>query len=103
MRYPLLALVLAATAESAALACSCRQPPETEAGRQRLAREVAQGASALVEVELARRYDERTGRGERLRVRRTLAGRAAPLVDLERHARPQSAACEQEFEPGRRR
>ncbi|HEX8262519.1 MAG TPA: hypothetical protein VF547_06570 [Allosphingosinicella sp.] len=103
MRHPLLALLLAAAAETAALACSCRQPPDTEAGRQRLAREIAQGASALVEVELVRPYDDRTGRGERLRVRRTLAGRAPPLVDLERHGRPESAACQQEFLPGRRR
>lgn len=102
MRYKLLGLFLAAMTETAALACSCRHPPESDSGRQRLAREVAEGGSALVEVEVARPYDERTGRGERLRVRRTFAGRAAPLVDLERHGRPQSAACELEFRPGRR-
>ncbi|HEX8572784.1 MAG TPA: hypothetical protein VF759_08535 [Allosphingosinicella sp.] len=103
MRHKLLALLLAAAAETAALACSCRQPPDSDSGRRRLAAELAEGAAALVEVELARPYDDRTGRGERLRVRRTLAGRAPPVVDLERHGRPQSAACEQEFAPGRSR
>ena len=102
MRYPLLALLLLAAAETAALACSCIPPPRDAAERQRLAREVARGASALVEVELATPYDRRTGRGERLHVRRVLAGRASPLVELHRAGHPESAACDLVFSDRRR-
>ena len=102
MRYLLLALCLLAGAESAALACSCRGKPMDEASRQRIAADIAKEASALVEVELASPYDPRTGRGERLRVRRVLAGRAGPIVEVERLRHPQSAACDVVFPSGYR-
>ena len=89
-------------AESAALACSCIVPPTDPAEIRGHARETARGALALVEVELVSPYDERLGRGERLRVRRTLAGRAPAVFEVERHHPPSSASCDVEFQPGGR-
>jgi hypothetical protein len=97
MRHFILALLFVAGAEAAAIACTCIMPPTDAAERQQLARDVAAGAVALVEVELASPYDARTGRGERLRVRRTLAGRAPATIELERDRIPSSAACDLEF------
>lgn len=98
----LLLLLLFLAGEGAALACSCIRPP-TDPAQQRIhAREVARGALALVEVELVAPYDERTGRGERLRVRRTLAGRAPAVFEVERVLVPSSASCDVEFQRGAR-
>ena len=96
----LLLLFLFLAAESAALACSCIRPPTDPAQQRVHAREVARGALALVEVELVSPYDERTGRGERLRVRRTLAGRAPAAFEVERNHAPSSASCDVEFQRG---
>src|SRR5687768_17494523 len=79
-----IALCLLAGAETAASACSCRSQVRDEAARRSMAADIAKEASALVEVELATPYDPRTRRGERLRVRRVLAGRSGPTVDVER-------------------
>jgi hypothetical protein len=99
----LLLLLLAFLAgEGAALACSCMRPPTDPAQQRAQAREVARGALALVEVELAAPYDQRLGRGERLRVRRTLAGRAPAIFEVERQHAPSSASCDVEFQPGAR-
>ncbi len=103
MRHLLLALCLLAGLETAASACSCRSQPRDEAERRALAARIASEATTLVEVELVSGYDARTGRGERLRVRRVLAGRAGPIVEVERLRRPQSAACDLVFPAGRRR
>lgn len=98
----LLLMLIFLSGESAAVACSCVRPP-TDPAQQRLnARAAARGALALVEVELVAPYDERSGRGERLRVRRTLAGRAPALFEVERQNRPSSAACDVEFRRGAR-
>ena len=98
----LIGLLLLLTAETAALACSCvlesRSPQEARA----LARSLAQNAVALVEVELVAPYDERRGVGERLRVRRILAGRAFASFFVERDGTPSSAACDVGFPPGQR-
>ena len=100
-RLPLVLLLFLA-GESAALACSCLPPP-TDPAQQRLhAREAARGALALVEVDLVSPYDRRLGRGERLRVRRTLAGRAPALFEVDRHHPPSSASCDVEFRRGAR-
>lgn len=97
-----LLLLIFLAGESAAVACSCVRPP-TDPAEQRLnARAAAKGALALIEVELVAPYDERRGRGERLRVRRTLAGRAPAMFEVERQNRPSSAACDVEFQPRRR-
>lgn len=98
----LLLLLLFLAGESAALACSCIRPPTDPAQQRVHAREVARGALALVEVELVAPYSERLGRGERLRVRRTLAGRAPAVFEVERHHAPSSASCDVEFQRGAR-
>jgi len=98
----LLALVLLAAAESAAIACSCIMPPKDSAARRALAKDVAIDALALVEVELVAPYDGRRARGERLRVLRTLAGQAGAGFEVERSARPSSAACDLTFRRGGR-
>jgi hypothetical protein len=103
MRFILLALCLLIGLESAAYACSCRGSPRDEAARHALATRIASETTALVEVELVSPYDPRTGRGEKLRVRRVLAGRAGPIVEVERLRRPQSAACDIVFHVGSRR
>ncbi len=100
-RLPL-ALLLFLAGESAALACTCIRPPTDPAQQRVHAREVARGALALVEVELAAPYDPRAGRGERLRVRRTLAGRAPAVFEVERNHPPSSASCDVEFQRGAR-
>lgn len=101
MRRFLTALLLLVAAEGAALACSCIQPPRDAAQRQAMARDVRAGALALVEVELVAPY-ERPGRSERLRVRRTLAGRAPATFAVERARAPSSASCDVEFSAGGR-
>ncbi|HYI47442.1 MAG TPA: hypothetical protein VEX35_03155 [Allosphingosinicella sp.] len=98
----LLALLLLLGGEGAALACSCMMTPTDPAVRAALAREVARDAIALVEVELVAPYDERRGRGEQLRIRRTLAGGARPSFEVERPYTPSSASCDVEFQRGRR-
>lgn len=98
----LLPLLIFFAAEGAALACSCIRPPADPAQQRVHARDAARGALALVEVELVAPFDERLGRGERLRVRRTLAGRAPPVFEVERQNRPSSAACDVEFQRGNR-
>jgi hypothetical protein len=98
----LLLLLLFLAGESAALACSCLPPPADPAQQRVHARQVARGALALVEVELVAPYDQRLGRGERLRVRRTLAGRAPAVFEVERPHAPSSAACDVEFPKGAR-
>ncbi|HYI41195.1 MAG TPA: hypothetical protein VE053_12845 [Allosphingosinicella sp.] len=102
MRRFFFLLLLLVAAESPALACSCIRPP-TDPGQQRVhAREVARGALALVEVDLVAPYDARSGRGERLRVRRTLAGRAPAVFEVERTHAPSGASCDVGFERGTR-
>ncbi|HEY5721614.1 MAG TPA: hypothetical protein VIT45_04760 [Allosphingosinicella sp.] len=103
MRFLFLALCLLIGLESVASACSCRRSPRDEASRQALAARIAKESTALVEVELVSPYDPRTGRGERLRVRRVLAGRAGPTVEVERLRRPQGAACDIVFHATGRR
>jgi hypothetical protein len=102
MRRFLLPLLLLVAAETSALACSCMMPPTDPAQRRSFAREAARGALALVEVELAAPYGERLGQGERLWVRRTLAGRAPAAFEVERHHPPSSASCDVEFRRGAR-
>lgn len=98
----LIPLLLLLAGEGAALACSCIRPPTDPAQQRVHAREAARGALALVEVELAAPYDARSNRGERLRVRRTLAGRAPALFEVERTHPPSSASCDVEFQRGAR-
>jgi hypothetical protein len=97
-----LATLALAAAETAALACTCLALPSDAAQRQRLASDVADGAVALIEVELDTAYDAAANRGERLRVVSTLAGAAPALVEIERDGPPDSSRCDLEFRSGER-
>ena len=102
MRKLMLAILMAAAAETAALACTCIPIPTDAAQRQSIASDVAAGALALVEVELVAPYDPASGRGERLRVVQTVAGSAPTLFEAERARAPSSASCDVEFRSGER-
>jgi hypothetical protein len=97
-----LALVAAAllTTETAALACSCA-PAETQAELKRYGTEIGKKAVALVEAEALTAY-ERRGRGERMRVIRTLAGTAPAEFRIERGEHASSASCDLLYRVGQR-
>ena len=101
MQRFLLALLLLFAAEGAALACSCdatRDPQEL----RRFARDSARDAIALVEVDVVSAYDALWKRGEKLRVRRTLAGRAPASIRVERLNPPEEASCDLQLRRGQR-
>lgn len=102
MRKLLIALGLLAGMESAAMACSCMPPPQDRAQMRDLANELAGGAVALVEVDVRSGFNARTRRGELLRVRQTLAGRAARDFRLARRGPPSGAMCDVEYQAGSR-
>jgi hypothetical protein len=102
MRKVISALVLAFFAEAAALACSCIAPGPPEES-QRHARAVARGAVAIVEVDVLSAHDHRLARGEQVRVRRTLFGKAPATFRVNRPAFPSSASCDLELRRGERR
>ena len=101
MKRVLLALLLLFAGEGAALACSCiatRDPQELT----RLGRDEARYAIALVEVDVVSAYDPLWKRGEKLRVRRTLAGRAPASIRVERPHPPDEASCDLKLRRGQR-
>lgn len=100
--FAFLAVALIATAETAALACTCIALPTDAAERSGLARDLADGAVALVEVKLERAYDRASGSGERLRVVNTLAGQAPSTAVVERDGPPDTARCDLDFRAGER-
>jgi hypothetical protein len=100
--FTVAAALLIAAAETAALACTCIALPADAAERRALARDVADGAVALVEVELERPYDATGGAGERLRVVTTLAGSAPAAVEVERSGPPDGERCDLQFRSGER-
>ena len=102
MRHLLLGLALIASAEGTALACSCLAPG-TPAESRAMAREAVAQASAIVEVEVISGYDERSGRGERVRVLRTLFGEAPANFEIARNHPPSSASCDIDLPQGQRR
>ena len=95
-----IAVLLFLVAESAALACSCPRPLD-EADERAAAERIAEGAVALVEVDILSSYAGR-GRGERMRVHRLLAGRTEPSFRLVRTGKPDSAMCDNIYEKGSR-
>lgn len=101
MRHFLAAALLLIAVESVALACSCVPAPHSAEQRRELLRGISRGAVALVEAELIAPY-RGEGRGERLRVRRTLAGRAPATFQVDRDGPPSSAGCDIEFDQGGR-
>lgn len=92
MRKLLWVLAVSAGLESAALACSCVPPPPAAEART-AAREAVEGAVAIVEVETLSEYRP-GGRGERVRVLRTLFGKAPATFAIERGPFASSASCD---------
>jgi len=86
--------------ESAALACSCLGTDDPVELR-RIATESAEGAIALVEAEALTSFAA-TGKGERMRVVRTLAGSAPAEFTIARRKNPSSASCDVLYEVGER-
>lgn len=102
MRQAILAAVIALGAESTALACSCL-PPLNAADERASADRIANGAVALVEVDVLSPYDRRRRRGELMRVRNVLAGRSTPTFRLSRLRAPDSAGmCDNIYQMGER-
>ena len=100
MRYlPILAAGLLAV-ETAAIACSCINTDDP-AELQRFARDAAEGAVAVVEVEAHTAYQP-GGMGEHMQVLRTLAGTAPAQFMIERGPNPSSASCDILYSPGQR-
>ena len=83
MRRAVIACVMLASAEAAALACSCASLPRDPAVRRSYVREAARDAVALVVVERIADADPERHVEQRLRVRRVLAGRAPRSFDVE--------------------
>lgn len=100
MRYFALAAAALVTVETSAVACSCIAT-EDPAELQRFAAEAAKNALALVEVEALTSF-EQTRTGERMRVVRTLAGRAPAEFQIQRGPMPSSASCDILYSPGQR-
>lgn len=93
--------LLAAAAETAALACSCLATDDPEELR-RIAAHVAENATALVEAEALTSY-ERTRAGEQMRVVRVFAGDAPASFQVYRgRGVPSSASCDMLYRPGER-
>jgi hypothetical protein len=92
MRMFLIGFALAFAAETAALACSCGRP-KTPAETRPMAREVVKAAVAIVEVQALSGYQP-GGVGERVRVRRTLWGKAPKEFQIERQEGADSASCD---------
>jgi hypothetical protein len=102
MRRWLIGLALALAAETAALACSCIAPGTPEQSRS-MAREVVANAVAIVEVQALSGY-RYGGGGERVRLGRTLWGKApAREFRIERRDHASSAACDLLLERGQKK
>lgn len=98
MRRLLIAIAMFLGGESSALACSCLARPVDPVKLRALANEIAADATALVEVDVRSGYDVQSRRGERMRVRRTFAGRAPREFRLARGDRPPSSAmCDVDY------
>ena len=101
MRHLLLAVLLVAAAETAALACSCMAPGEPEESRA-FAREAVRNAVAIAEIEVVSDYRP-GGPGERVRLRRLLWGEAPPEFELQRREFASSASCDLLLDRGQRK
>jgi len=98
----LIALLLVLGCEATALACSCVPPSPPEQSRQ-AAREIVQGAVAIVVVQALRDFEFASGRGERVRVLRTRWGRAPKQFEIQRRASASSASCDLLLSKGQRK
>jgi hypothetical protein len=102
MRAALLAPLFLLGMEAAALACSCvpAEPPEQS---REIARKVLTGAVAIVEADILAGYDRGLKRGEQVQVTKTLWGKAPRGFEVYRPGSPNSARCDIELTPGKRR
>ena len=98
--WPISAAALIAV-ETAAIACSCMDTDDPAQLRE-LAAEVAKNAVAMVELETVLSFEASKGAGDRMRVVRTLAGRAIGEFRVARGHFPSSASCDLLFEKGQR-
>lgn len=96
----LLAALVIATADGVAYACSCLSTDDPAELRE-YAAEAAKGAVAIVEADVVTGF--RSGHGERMVVRRTLAGRAPSRFQVLRGRSPSGAACDDLYRVGERR
>ncbi|HEX8442602.1 MAG TPA: hypothetical protein VF631_03030 [Allosphingosinicella sp.] len=98
----LIALLLMLGLESRARACSCVPPGPPEQSRQ-AAREIVQGAVAIVDVQALSDFHFASGRGERVRVLRTRWGRAPKQFEIQRRTSASSASCDLLLAKGQRK
>jgi hypothetical protein len=96
----LLAFLLLLGAEAGAQACSCASPSDVEP--RQWAQDALRGAAAIVEVDVLSGYGGFWRAGERVRVRRLLAGSAPPRFEVNREREPSGAACDHQLFAGDR-
>lgn len=101
MRKFLVGIALLASAEGAALACSCIMPPPPEEARVD-AQQAVQGIVAIVEVEALTEFQP-NGPGETVRVHRTLFGETPETFRIERRPMASSASCDLLMVAGQRK
>jgi hypothetical protein len=101
MRNGLLLALAVITAEGVAYACSCMVTDDPAQLRE-FAGEAASGAIALVDAEALTAF-QHGGSGERMAVRRTLAGSAPSEFQVERGPMPSSASCDDLYQAGQRK
>lgn len=102
MKRLLIGLAMLFGAEGTALACSCVAPSRDPAEIRSMAEDMARSGVALVEVEVLSGYDARRNVGERMRVRRLIAGSAPRTFQISRRGQPQSSMCDNEYRRGER-
>ena len=96
----LLAALAIAAAEGVAYACSCLATDDPAQLRE-FAGDAANGAIAIIDAEALTAFQP--GSGERMAVRRTLAGSAPSEFQVERGPMPSSASCDDLYQVGQRK
>ena len=97
----LLATLAVLAADGVAYACSCMTTDDPAQLRE-FAGEAANRAIALVDAEALTAF-QHGGSGERMAVRRTLAGSAPSEFQVERGPMPSSASCDDLYQVGQRK
>ena len=96
----LLVLLLLLGAATGAWACSCVGPDDVEP--RQWAQDALRGAAAIVEVDVVSSYGGFWRGGERVRVRRLLAGSAPSRFEIYRERAPLGPACDHQLFAGDR-